>query len=107
MSSASLLRSCSFCGAHILTNDGLSQKVYCSGHQPRSFDDWAATVKAGSTVYLQPIVAWRGLSRSANQVLVRDGDVLTVQIVGIPDSRQQVRITQCGERDLTPRRGQL
>jgi hypothetical protein len=101
------LRCCATCSAHILTNDGVSQSVYCAEHQPRSFDEWAATVKPDDRVYLQPVMAWRGLSRSENLVLERDGDLLTVQIIGIPESRQQVRITQCAERDMTPRRGML
>lgn len=101
------LRSCATCNAHILTNDGASRDVYCPKHQPPSCDEWEATVIPGSTVFLQPVVAWRGLSRSLNVVLARDGDVLTVQVVGIPESRQDVRITQCAARDVTPRRGML
>ena len=38
------LRCCATCSAHILTNDGVSQYVFCQRHQPRSFEEWAATV---------------------------------------------------------------
>jgi hypothetical protein len=91
------LRSCSGYSAHLLSNDPTSDKVWCKTCRPkhvRPFDAWAAGLKRGDRVYLQPYAAWRGLSHSDYVVIDREGDTLTVQVIGIPESRMQT---------LTPR----
>lgn len=100
------LRSCAGCSAHLLSNDPTSQSVFCKVCRPKyvkPFGAWAAGLKKGDRVYVQPYAAWRGLSRSENVVIARDGDDITVQIIGLPESRQVVRIAHLGQRDLTPR----
>jgi hypothetical protein len=96
------LRCCAACNAFLLTNDPTSQSVWCDRHKPGPFDEWAASLKAGDRVYLQPYVAWRGLSHAQYLIVDRDGDELTVQVLGIPESRMQVNVAHCGQHDLTP-----
>ena len=102
------LRSCAGCSAHLITNDPTRQMVYCKRCAPthvKPFQEWADGLTAGDRgVYVQPYAAWRGLSHSENLVIDRDGDLLTVQIIGLPESRQQVHVNHCGQSDLTPRR---
>ena len=84
------LRSCAGCSAHILTNDTTSEKTYCNKCRPKyvtPFAQWAAALKVGDTVYVQPYMAWRGLSHSRYLIIERDVDELTLQIVGMPESR--------------------
>lgn len=79
--------------------------MYCPTCQRKHvtpFDEWAASVGPGSHVYLQPYAAWRGLSHSQYLVLARDGDALTVQVLGVPQSRMTVEICHAGQHDLTP-----
>jgi hypothetical protein len=105
--SGNLLRSCAGCSAHLLTNDGATQSLFCAKCKPKHvtpFEKWAANVSAGDTVYVQPYAAWRGLSHSQYLVVGRDGNTLTVQVLGITESRMKVHIADCGEHDLTPRR---
>ncbi len=80
--------------------------AYCARCQPARppFAEWAASLTCNSTVFLQPYAAWRGLSHSTYLVLDRDGDTLTVQMIGIPASRMQVDVAQCADHDVTPRR---
>jgi hypothetical protein len=104
--SGNLLRSCAGCSAHILTNDGRSQDAYCPKCRPKyvkPFGEWAAALKAGDICYVQPILAWRGLTFSKNLVIGRDGDQVTVQILGMPESRQTIHIAQLADHNLTPR----
>ena len=104
---SNFLRSCAGCSAHLLTNDPSSQMIFCKKCRPKHvkpFDEWAAGLERGSEVFVQPYAAWRGLSRSRNIVIERDGDDVTVQILGMPQSRQVVRIAHLGQHDLTPRR---
>lgn len=99
------LRSCGGCSAHIVGADPSTQAVYCPTCQPKHvmpFDAWAASVKPDSLVYLQPYAAWRGLSHSQYLVIARDGDTLTVQVLGVPESRMTVDIRHTGQHDLTP-----
>lgn len=101
-----LLRSCAGCSAHLLTNDGLTQKVYCRRCRPKHVkphEEWVAGLAAGSEVFVQPCAAWRGLSHSRNVVVSRSGDEVTIQIVGMPESRQTLGIHLLGQDDLTPR----
>jgi hypothetical protein len=103
---SNFLRSCSGCSAHLLTNDPTSQHVWCAkcmGKYVKPFDEWKASIAAGSRVYVQPYASWRGLSHSQYLVVERDGDQLTVQVLGIPESRMQVHINHTGQHDLTPR----
>jgi hypothetical protein len=103
---SNLLRSCGGCSAFLLTNDPSSQTVWCKKCKPKyvaPFDDWAARLSKGDRVFVQPYTAWRGLSRSENVVIDRDGDNITVQIIGIPESRQVVHVTDLGQHNLTPR----
>lgn len=104
---SNLLRSCSGCSAHLLTNDGASQHLFCKTCKPKHvtpFDEWAAGLKPGDEVYVQPYAAWRGLSHSRYLVVGREGSTLTVQVLGVPESRMQVHVADCGQHDLTPRR---
>lgn len=104
---SNFLRSCGGCSAHILCNDPSSQTVYCNKCKPKyvkPFDEWAAGLKPGDEVFVQPYAAWRRLSFSRNIVIARDGDDITVQIIGMPESRQVVNVAHLGQRDLTPRR---
>ncbi len=100
-------RACSGCNTDLAVYDWTSENVWCNTCLPKHvqpFDVWAAGIAAGSRVYLQPAVAWRGLSHSEYLVTARDGDVLTVQLTGMPESSMTVDIGQCGQHDLTPRR---
>ena len=104
---SNFLRSCAGCSAHILTNDPTSQKVFCPTCKPKHvtpFESWAASVKVGDTVYVQPYAAFRGLSHSQYLVIERTGDDLTLQVLGWPESRTVTHINHCGQFDLTPRR---
>lgn len=102
-----LLRSCAGCSAHILTNDGTSEYAWCPKCRPKHvtpFDQWAAALKVGDLVHVQPYAAWRGLSHSKYLIVERNGDDLTVQVLGLPESRGVVNVVHCGQHDLTPRR---
>jgi len=104
---ADFLRSCSGCAAHLVTGDGATEMLFCKKCRPKHvtpFDEWAAGIEAGSTVYVQPYAAWRNLSHSRYLVVERNNSQLTVQVLGIPESRQVVSIYDCGQHDLTPRR---
>lgn len=105
------LRCCSYCSAFLITVDGSTPSISCAkcrrragkwGMPPLPYADWAPLVKAGDRVFLQPYVAWRGLSRSEYLVTARDGDVLTVQLIGVPESSRQVEIAHCAAQDVTP-----
>jgi hypothetical protein len=100
------LRSCSGCSAHLLTNNTTSEYVWCRKCEPKyvkPWHEWVAGIAKGSEVYLQPYVAWRGLSHSRYLVTARDDDMLTVQIIGIPKSSMTVHVFHVGQYDLTPR----
>lgn len=100
------LRSCAGCSAHVLTNDTTSEMTWCAKCKPKHvapWDEWQASVQVGSRVYLQPYSAFRGLSHSVYLVTARDGDMLTVQILGWPESSLQVHVNHTGQHDLTPR----
>lgn len=100
------LRNCGGCSGHILTNDPASQTVYCRRCQSvhvQPFDAWSAGIRVGSTVYVQPYAAWRGLSGSRYLVIDRDGDELTIQVLGIPESRMKTHINHTAQHDVTPR----
>jgi hypothetical protein len=99
------LRSCGGCNAHILTNDTTSPTTFCNRCKPKHvkpFDEWAAGLKAGDRVYLQPYESGI-LSHSQWLVLGRDGDVLAVQVLGMPSTRRSVHVNHTGQQDLTPR----
>ncbi len=99
-------RGCSGCNTSLASYDGTSENVWCAKCQPRYVTphaEWAAALAVGSRVYLQPYAAWRGLSHSEYLVTDRDGDMLTVQLVGVPESSMRVTVAQCGQHDLTPR----
>lgn len=98
------LRVCGSCSAWILTVDGSTPTVHCSKCRAKQtpWDAWAAALKTGDRVFLQPYAAWRGLSRSQHLVVGRDGDTLTVQVLGIPDSRKTVHVADCAQQDVTP-----
>ena len=106
--SGNYLRSCAHCSAHILTNDPTSQMVFCPKCRPicvKPFDEWAASLAKGSRgVYVQPYNAWRGLSHSENIVIARDGDLIAIQIIGLPESLQAVHVNHLAQYDATPRR---
>lgn len=100
------LRSCAGCSAHLASNDPSSQMVWCPRCYPRHVtpsDRWAESLKVGDLVYVQPYVAWRGLSHSRYLIVGREGDRLTVQILGMPESRMTVHVNNTGQHDLTPR----
>jgi hypothetical protein len=80
--------------------------VYCGPCAARQqpIAEWAAELKAGDHVFVQPYAAWRGLSHSKCLIVDRVDDVLTVQIVGLPQSRLDVHVNHCGPRNLTPLR---
>lgn len=104
--SGNKLRSCAGCSAHLLTNDGRSEYVWCPKCHPKHntpFEEWAAALKVGDRVYVQPYVAFRGLSRSEYLIIERDGDRLTLQVLGWPEARIETTTAQCGQHDLTPR----
>lgn len=101
------LRACSTCAAHILTTDPTSSHVYCPACAAKrpTWEQWSANLRPGGRCYVQPAAAWRGMSRSEHVVTARDGDTVTVQIVGLPESRRPVTITSLCPHDVTPRRG--
>lgn len=103
---ANYLRSCGGCSAHLLSNDPSSQTVFCATCRPKyvqPFDQWAASLAKGDRAYVRPYLAWHGLSHSENLVISRQGDDIEVQILGLPESRQVVAVTQLGQHDMTPR----
>lgn len=98
------LRVCGSCSAWLLTTDATTPTVHCSKCRSKQtpWDVWAAGLEPGKCVYLYPYAAWRGLSRSRYLIVARDGDDLTVQVLGIPDSRMTVHISTCAQQDMTP-----
>jgi hypothetical protein len=103
-----LLRSCAGCSAHILTNDGRSQYAWCLKCRKKHVKPWAqfvADLKPQDRVYVQPSAAWRGLSHSEYVIVEIDRERQTVvaQVLGIPESRQTIGISQLGQLDMTPR----
>lgn len=103
-----LLRSCAGCSAHILTNDGRSEYVWCPkcrAKYVKSWDQFVADLAPGQRVYVQPAVAWRGLSHSEYVIVSVDRESKTViaQVLGMPESRQEIAIHNLGQYDLTPR----
>lgn len=102
------LRICGSCSAWLLTVDADTPTVHCTkcrADQP-TWDEWAAALKTNDEVFLYPYAAWRGLSRSKYLVVHRDGDQLTVQVLGIPASRMTVHISTCTQQDVTPWRAE-
>lgn len=100
------LRSCAGCSAHILVEDGRSQMVFCGRCRPKCvtpFDEWAAGIAEGSSVYVQPYATLPGFSRCEHIVIERDGDRLVLQPLGWPGKRIETTIGQCGQHDMTPR----
>jgi hypothetical protein len=100
------LRSCGGCAVDLLAEDPTTRTVYCKRCKPKHikpFDEWAASVQPGRLVYLKPYAAWQGLSRSQYLVVERDGDTLTVQVLGLPESRMTVNIRHTGQHDMTRR----
>jgi hypothetical protein len=101
------LRSCSACAAHILTTDPTSSHVYCPDckAQRPTGEQWCAALTPGDRCYVQPTAAWHGLSRSEHVIVARDGNTVTVQIIGLPESRRPVAVTDLCPHDVTPRTG--
>ena len=97
-------RVCAECSTWIMGNDAVSASVYCGRCRAKhpTFDEWAASVKPGDCLYLQPYCAIDGLSRSPHIVIERDGEILTVQRLGCTKTQIKVSIGNCGPRDLTP-----
>jgi hypothetical protein len=97
------LRACVVCSVDLLVCDPSPQKAYCSKHEPQRppFATWAAGLVAGDRVYLQAYAAWRGLSHSKYLIVGRDGDTLTVQLIGVPQSRMDVGVAHCADHDVT------
>lgn len=90
--------------------DAVSQTVYCNTCRRQyvtPWDEWAAGLKAGDRVYVQPCIAWHGLSRSQCLIVDRVGDDVTVQIIGLPESRVTTTVAQLAQHDVTPRKGAL
>lgn len=98
------LRVCGSCSAWLLTADAHTPTVHCNKCRAKQtpHDAWEAALKPGDRVFLYPYAAWRGLSRSEYLVIARDGDDLTVQVLGIPESRMPVHISACAQQDVTP-----
>lgn len=98
------LRVCGSCSAWILTVDGDTPTVLCNKCRAKQtpWEVWVAELKTGDRVFLYPYAAWRGLSRSEYLIVDRDGDELTVQVLGIPASRMTVHISCCAQQDVTP-----
>lgn len=103
------LRVCGSCSAWLLTGDADTPTVHCNKCRAKQtpWDVWAAALKANDLVFLYPYAAWRGLSRSQYVIVDRDGDTLTVQVLGIPDSRKTVHISDCAQQDVTPWRAKV
>jgi hypothetical protein len=99
------LRSCSACAAHIVTGDAYSEQTYCKKCRPKyvkPFNEWAAGVVAGSMVYMQPVTA--GVhARSQWLVCERDGDLVTVCVLGMPETTKRVHIGELGQHDMSRR----
>lgn len=97
-------RVCGGCSAWILIMEANLPTVFCQKCQAKqpSFKDWAASVKPDDLVYVQPYEAWRGMTHSRYLVTARSGDMLTVQLLGIPESSRQVHIGNCAPQDVTP-----
>lgn len=99
-------RGCSGCNTSLARYDGSSEYVWCSKCRVthvETFEQWAASIRPGSRVFLQPSIAGRLRSRSQWLVTARDGDTLTVQLIGLPESSTTVHIGQAGQHDMTPR----
>lgn len=99
-------RTCGHCAGLFLCNDPTSCVWYCNRCRRKvlkPFDEWAANLNTGDRVYVQPYLAWHGLSRSQYFVVAQDGDMLTVQIPGLPDSRQTLNVAHLCQHDATPR----
>jgi hypothetical protein len=102
------LRVCGSCSAWLLTVDADTPTVHCNkcrAAQP-DWNTWAAALRPNDLVFLYPYAAWRRLSRSRYLIVARDGDQLTVQVLGIPDSRMTVHISTCTQQDVTPWRAE-
>lgn len=98
------LRGCARCAAFITTNDPTSDKVYCRTclNLMPTRSQWEASLHPGNHVYLHPGFAWHGMSHSEHTVIARDGDQVTVQIVGLPESRRTVHVAHLAWCDVTP-----
>lgn len=97
------LRLCGACSAWLLMDvDGGTPTVYCRKCQAKrpTWDQWAEALKPGDSVYLYKYAAWRGMCRSQYVITERDGRSLTVQLIGIPESRMAVDVTCCTQEDM-------
>ena len=102
-----LLRSCSGCSAHILTADGRSEDVYCPRCAPKhatDFATWAAGLKAGDRVFIQPYLD-PPFARSTWIVRQRDGDQVKISVLGLPDHLIATDIAQLADRCMARRAG--
>jgi hypothetical protein len=90
-----LLRSCSGCGAHLLTWDGDSDMVFCAPCWVKyvvPYDEWVASLKPGSKVFVQKYVANPYMDYVIRE---RDGDNVVISPPGLPEERFWVRTQIC------------
>lgn len=82
--------------------DGETPAVFCGKCRAKQtpWQEWADSLKAGDLVYLYRYAAWKGLCRSQYLISDRAGQDLTVQVLGIPESRMTVDVTCCTQTDL-------
>lgn len=104
-----LLRGCAGCNGWIIADYPGPMNVRCRSCEGKRqpFAEWFAALAAGSMVYLQPYVAWRGRSSSQYVVRERDGDRLTVQLLGVAESLMSVHVCDVARDDVSrlPLRG--
>ena len=102
---ADYLRSCARCRAHILVSHGGGEYAYCPRCLAKlpSRDDWEAELVAGARVYVHSYVADPPWNRSEWVVLSRDGDELTLQVLGMPERRISTSIAHVGDHRILRR----
>lgn len=98
------LRVCGGCSAWLLVVDTITPTIYCAKCYAKKtpFQKWADALKPGDTVFLQPGVALPNLGRSQYVILVRDGDVLDLQVLGCPNLKVRTTVAQTAQEDVTP-----
>lgn len=99
------LRACGGCSAFILCVDEVTPTVWCPKCLAKKtpFNRWAAGLKAGDYVFLQPGCTRSPLyARSRHVIIERDADMLIVQPIGCPDGRVSVHVGNTAEHDVVP-----
>lgn len=101
---SNLLRSCAGCSAHLLVNDGVSDKAWCPKCRPKyvkPFEEWAASLAVRDLVYVQPSVT--RYPTAEHIIMARDGEKVILQPLGLPGVLIETTIGQLGQHSMVRR----